>query len=89
LDRWLLAIHIVIQHAKMLSTLDIISNGRIELGIGAGWHEEEYKQYGYDFPTTIVRIEQLDEATNIIKAMWSKQNASSFKGNYYSIKDAS
>ena len=40
--------------AKMLSTLDIISNGRIELGIGAGWHEEEYRQYGYDFPTTPV-----------------------------------
>ena len=38
----------------MLSTLDIISNGRIELGIGAGWHEEEYRQYGYDFPTTPV-----------------------------------
>jgi alkanesulfonate monooxygenase SsuD/methylene tetrahydromethanopterin reductase-like flavin-dependent oxidoreductase (luciferase family) len=59
----------------MLSTLDIISNGRIELGIGAGWHEEEYRQYGYDFPATVVRIAQLDEAVSIIKAMWSKQNA--------------
>jgi F420-dependent oxidoreductase-like protein len=75
--------------AKMLSTLDVISNGRIELGIGAGWYEEEYRQYGYDFPTTIVRIAQLDEAVSIIKAMWSKQNASSsFKGKHYSIKDA-
>jgi F420-dependent oxidoreductase-like protein len=76
--------------AKMLSTLDVISNGRVELGIGAGWHEEEYRQYGYDFPTTIMRIEQLDEAISIIKAMWSKQNASSpsFKGKYYYIKDA-
>jgi F420-dependent oxidoreductase-like protein len=75
--------------AKMLSTLDIISDGRIELGIGAGWHEEEYMQYGYDFPATVVRIAQLDEAVSIIKAMWSKQNASSsFKGKYYSIKNA-
>jgi len=73
--------------AKMLSTLDVISNGRIELGIGAGWHEEEYMQYGYDFPLTVVRIEQLDEAVSVIKAMWSKQKAS-FKGKYYSIKDA-
>jgi len=73
--------------AKMLSTLDVISNGRIELGIGAGWHEEEYRQYGYDFPSTVVRIEQLDEAVSIIKAMWSKQKAS-FKGKYYTIKNA-
>jgi alkanesulfonate monooxygenase SsuD/methylene tetrahydromethanopterin reductase-like flavin-dependent oxidoreductase (luciferase family) len=73
--------------AKILSTLDVISNGRIELGIGAGWYEEEYRQYGYDFPSTVVRIEQLDEAVSIIKAMWSKQKAS-FKGKYYSIKDA-
>jgi len=71
----------------MLSTLDVISNGRIELGIGAGWHEEEYRQYGYDFPSTAVRIEQLDKAVSIIKAMWSKQKAS-FRGKYYTIKDA-
>ena len=73
--------------AKMLSTLDVISNGRIELGIGAGWHEEEYRQYGYDFPSTVVRIDQLDEAVSVIKAMWSKQKAS-FRGKYYTIKDA-
>jgi len=73
--------------AKMLSTLDVISNGRIELGIGAGWHEEEYRQYGYDFPSTVMRIEQLDEAVSIIKAMWSKQKPS-FRGKYYTIKDA-
>jgi alkanesulfonate monooxygenase SsuD/methylene tetrahydromethanopterin reductase-like flavin-dependent oxidoreductase (luciferase family) len=61
----------------------------MELGIGAGWHEEEYRQYGYEFPATVVRIAQLDEAVRIIKAMWSKQNASSsFKGKYYSIEDA-
>jgi len=73
--------------AKMLSTLDIISNGRLELGIGAGWHEEEYRQYGYDFLSSVVRIEQLDEAVSIIKAMWTEQRTS-FKGKYYSVKDA-
>jgi F420-dependent oxidoreductase-like protein len=73
--------------AKMLSTLDIISEGRIELGIGAGWHEEEYRQYGYDFPPAPIRIEQLDESITIIKSMWTKGRAT-FRGKHYSINDA-
>ncbi|HZA61454.1 MAG TPA: LLM class flavin-dependent oxidoreductase, partial [Nitrososphaeraceae archaeon] len=72
--------------AKMLSTLDVISNGRAELGIGAGWYEQEYLAYGYDFPSNIIRIKQLDESLNIIKAMWTKKR-SSFEGNYFKVKD--
>ena len=75
--------------AKMLSTLDIISNGRVELGIGAGWYEQEYLSYGYDFPSNITRIMQLDESISIIKAMWTDNNKHvSFQGKYYRIKDA-
>jgi F420-dependent oxidoreductase-like protein len=73
--------------AKMVSTLDVISNGRMELGIGAGWYEKEYLAYGYDFPSHIERIKQLDESLSIIKEMWTKKSAS-FKGNYYTIKEA-
>lgn len=73
--------------AKMLSTLDIISEGRIELGIGAGWHKEEYRQYGYDFPPAPIRIEQLDEAITIVKSMWTEGRAT-FRGKYYSINGA-
>ena len=73
--------------AKMLSTLDVISNGRIELGIGAGWYEQEYIAYGYDFPSNISRIKQLDESLSIIKAMWTYKRAS-FEGKYYKIKEA-
>jgi F420-dependent oxidoreductase-like protein len=73
--------------AKMLSTLDIISNGRVELGIGAGWYEQEYVGYGYDFPSDRTRIIQLDESLSIIKAMWTERYAS-FEGKYYRIKDA-
>jgi F420-dependent oxidoreductase-like protein len=73
--------------AKMLSTLDIISNGRIELGIGAGWYKQEYNAYGFDFPSNISRIKQLDEALSIIKSMWTEKNAN-FEGKYYSIKGA-
>jgi F420-dependent oxidoreductase-like protein len=75
--------------AKMLSTLDIISNGRVELGIGAGWYEQEYLAYGYDFPSNITRIMQLDESISIIKAMWTDNNKHvSFQGKYYRVKDA-
>ena len=73
--------------AKMLSTLDIISNGRVELGIGAGWYEQEYLAYGYDFLSDRIRIAQLDESISIIKAMWREKYAS-FEGKYYKIKDA-
>jgi len=72
--------------AKMLSTLDIISTGRVELGIGAGWYEREYIAYGYHFPSNVSRIKQLDESISIIKEMWKGKRAS-FEGKYYRIKD--
>lgn len=73
--------------AKMTSTLDAISNGRLEFGIGAGWYEEEYTSYGYTFDNAAARIEQLDESLTIIKKMW-KNDKSSFQGKHYSIKNA-
>ncbi len=73
--------------AKMTSTLDAISNGRLEFGIGAGWFEQEYVSYGYKFDNAISRIEQLDESLTIIKKMW-KNEKSSFKGKHYSIRNA-
>ncbi|MGH9999068.1 MAG: TIGR03560 family F420-dependent LLM class oxidoreductase [Nitrosopumilaceae archaeon] len=73
--------------AKMSSTLDAISNGRLEFGIGAGWFEQEYNSYGYQFDSASTRIEQLDESLIIIKKMWQKEK-SSFKGKHYSIKNA-
>ena len=73
--------------AKMLSTLDVISNGRTELGIGAGWYEKEYAAYGYDFPSHVIRIRQLDESISIIKELWTKRSAT-FSSRYYMVKDA-
>jgi len=73
--------------AKMASTLDVISNGRLEFAMGAGWFETEYKAYGYDFPDTKTRIEQLEESVKIIRAMWTEDKPS-FSGTHYSINEA-
>lgn len=73
--------------AKMTSTLDAISNGRLEFGIGAGWFEHEYNSYGYKFDDPRSRIEQLYESLTIIKKMWQYKKPS-FVGKHYSIKNA-
>ena len=73
--------------AKMASTLDVISDGRLEFGIGAGWNEEEYRAYGIPFPKPKVRIAQLEESVKIAKKMWTEETAT-FKGEYFSIEGA-
>jgi len=73
--------------AKMASTLDVISNGRLELGLGAGWMEEEYTGYGYPFPPPKVRIEQLDEGIAVMKQLFTAGRAN-FEGKYYAVRDA-
>ena len=70
--------------AKMAATLQFLSGGRFLLGIGAGWNEEEYRAYGYDFPPDIMRVEQLEEALQIIKAMWTG-GKTTFSGKYYRV----
>lgn len=73
--------------AKMASTLDVISDGRLEFGIGAGWDEEEYQAYGIPFPKPSIRIAQMKEGIEIIKKMWTEEKPS-FRGNYFSIDRA-
>jgi len=73
--------------AKMASTLDNISGGRLIFGIGAGYNEQEYTMYGVPYPRPSVRIRQLDEALRIIKLMWTEERPS-FTGRYYSVRDA-
>lgn len=69
---------------KMATTLDITSGGRAILGMGAGWHEEEHRAYGYEFPPIDERIERLEEALRLIKTMWTDTHAT-FEGDYYQI----
>jgi len=73
--------------AKMGATLDVISNGRLEFAIGAGWFKTEYEAYGYKFQPTITRIEQLAESVRIIKSMWTEEK-STYTGKHYRIVDA-
>src|SRR3954447_18623286 len=73
--------------AKMASTVDVLSHGRLDFGIGAGWFEEEYHAYGYDFPDGPERLRMLDEALQVIRAMWTETYAS-FEGKYYQVKGA-
>jgi len=72
--------------AKIVTTLDIISSGRAILGIGAAWNDDEHAGYGYDFPTAKERLDRLEEALQIIPAMFTEE-APSFEGRHYRIRE--
>ena len=74
--------------AKMLANLQHLTTGRVILGIGAGWKEDEYRSYGYPFPPLKMSMEQLEEAVQLILAMWSTQQPATFEGKHYSIHEA-
>jgi alkanesulfonate monooxygenase SsuD/methylene tetrahydromethanopterin reductase-like flavin-dependent oxidoreductase (luciferase family) len=73
--------------ANMAATLQRLTGGRFILGIGAGWLEEEYRAYGWDYPRAGVRVEQLAEAVQVIRAMWD-QSPATFHGDHYRIESA-
>ncbi|HZR84377.1 MAG TPA: TIGR03560 family F420-dependent LLM class oxidoreductase [Candidatus Binatia bacterium] len=73
--------------AKMAATLDCVSGGRFVLGMGAGWHQQEYQAYGLPFPPIGRRLQELDEALAIVRRMWSEEPATFF-GEHFHIEDA-
>src|SRR6202521_333953 len=73
--------------AKMIGTLDVISGGRMELGIGAGWKEDEWRAYGYGFPDTKTRLATLADHLEVITPMLAPGHAT-FAGRYASVTDA-
>lgn len=73
--------------AKIVANVDVISNGRVEFGVGACWYENEFKGYGIPFPKPATRIKMLDEALQIIKMMWT-QDEVYFEGKYFKIEGA-
>lgn len=73
--------------AKVAADIDVISNGRVEMGIGAGWYEHEYLGYGYEFPKASVRIGQLREGVEIMRRMWTEDEVH-YDGKYYQLQGA-
>src|SRR5213080_705440 len=73
--------------AKMASGIDVMSHGRLILGIGAGWYDHEYHAYGYQYPDTPERLRMLRESLQVIKAMWTQDEAT-FEGQYYQVRGA-
>jgi F420-dependent oxidoreductase-like protein len=73
--------------AKVAASIDVISGGRLEMGIGAGWYQEEYEGYGFEFPRPAVRIGQLAEAVEIMKLMWT-EDVVSYEGRHYTLRGA-
>jgi F420-dependent oxidoreductase-like protein len=73
--------------AKVASTVDVMSRGRLICGLGAGWYEHEWRAYGYGFPDIPARMSAFREAVEIVVKMWTEEKAS-FKGKYYSIDGA-
>jgi F420-dependent oxidoreductase-like protein len=73
--------------AKITSTIDVISGGRLDWGIGAGWYENEYRGYGFEFPKPKDRIGMLDETVQIVRSMWTEPETT-FVGEYYKMKRA-
>jgi alkanesulfonate monooxygenase SsuD/methylene tetrahydromethanopterin reductase-like flavin-dependent oxidoreductase (luciferase family) len=73
--------------AKMAASLQAFSRGRLIMGYGAGWLEDEYHAYGYEFPSARVRIAQMVEGIEVMRAMWTQRPAT-YEGKYYHVKDA-
>ena len=73
--------------AKVAATADIISGGRIQMGIGGGWYEHEWRAYGYGFPPARVRLGRLDEGVQIMRYAW-RDGKVSFSGEHYQVEKA-
>lgn len=73
--------------AKMATTIDLLSHGRLDLGIGGGWFEREHEAYGIPFYSSKERIDRLEEALQMIQALWTQEEAN-FNGRYYKLVKA-
>ena len=73
--------------AKIAASVDAMSGGRLDMGIGAGWKQIEYEAYSFPYPSARERVDRLAEALPLILKMWTEPKAT-FEGRYYQVKDA-
>jgi F420-dependent oxidoreductase-like protein len=73
--------------AKIASCIDVISGGRVDVGLGAGWKQDEFDAYGYEFGTIRPRLDRMADTARILKAMWTEPHATA-AGRYWSVRDA-
>lgn len=73
--------------AKMASCVDVMSHGRLILGLGAGWYQQEYDAYGYEYGEMPDRLRKLRETLQVVKAMWTQERAQ-FDGHFYHLRGA-
>jgi alkanesulfonate monooxygenase SsuD/methylene tetrahydromethanopterin reductase-like flavin-dependent oxidoreductase (luciferase family) len=73
--------------AKAAVTIDHISGGRADIGVGGGWFEEEFREFGYGFPPLGKRLDQLEEAVQVMRSLW-REDSTDFAGDYYQISGA-
>lgn len=73
--------------AKIASSVDVISGGRLDVGIGAGWSKKEFEAYGYRYPSDGERLDMLEEAVQVLLAMWTEDEAR-FRGEHYTVNGA-
>lgn len=73
--------------AKSLLTIDHASHGRLEVGLGAGWHVQEHEAYGFTFPSVKERLDRLEEGVQVIRSLFTEER-SNYEGKYYSLNDA-
>ena len=73
--------------AKVAATVDVISGGRVQMGIGGGWYEHEWRAYGYGFPSADVRLARLDEGVQIMRDAW-RDGTVTFNGRHYQVDGA-
>ena len=74
--------------AKVVTTVDGMSDGRVEVGLGAGWHSDEHRRHGFAFPEISERADILEEQLEILHGLWSEPDGWSFRGRHYTVEDA-